>query len=501
MTKIYSLSKVLLLILLIITAACKKKSDPAPGGGGGNADALLVIENGGLRVVPNAQIPYSALILTPTGPVAATNVTWKTGNDEIATFSGSMLTGKNSGTTTVTAEVNYGGSKLTSTVPLVVSTPSLFTVLPSAVIYEAGHTLQLETIYLGTASSVTYEYQSNKSDVVSVNSSGLLTFHAAGEAVITVEAKGLEGNPKVQIPVVVIGKPVVELPVARIEVTPTTYDLFKGETKQFVAKAFNSKGEDVTSNVSIVWTVQYDSVASVSNSGLVTGKWYGETKIKATSHGVTGEATIQVIPKRIIEISPYYTSMEKGAEKTFTAKTYQVNKLGSGQFSFTEITNASTLKWEIPSFGMSMFDVATIQSSNSTSATVKMKSDAMAGFMATLMALVPADDETAPGLSVIMVSNCDCGTTAATAVNTNQNSYTVNMMGGTPTQISATTTPSGQAVKYCVEDQTIANVSEDGTIMAGQPGTTKVKVCSGNASKEVTITVQEGGFNPFPRKN
>ncbi len=475
------------LIALLGASGCKKKDDNPTDTTANNK--VLVIKNGAQSTLPDKSITYSATLVDIDGNITTpTGVTWSTSNSDVATVNASgVLSIASVGNVNITASVTIDGSTLTASVPLRIQTPILFAVAPSAIIYEKGGQLQLETVYFSANGTVpTYTYSSSNSGVASVSNSGLIEFVEAGECEITVTAN-LDGNPQFVVPVLVITAPEVVLPVTRVEVNPPSKDLFKNETQQLTAVPYNGNNEQVTGK-SIIWSSLNTAVATVDNNGLVTPVRTGSTYIQATVEGIIGQAEIIVNPDTLVVVDPMYASVSAGNTQQFTASAYHITR--TTVTSYTGIT----FNWMIPTYGFSMFDIATIDQNGLAT----VKSDAMAG----MMTMVVAYDQNniyvggGAGLSVAVAGSCDCGTGNA-AVNqiVVSNGSTINMtVMDPPVQLNVTANDiNGNPVTnpqlvFCSDNIMVANVSSTGEITASGVGTAIIKICSGQYA-ETTVTV------------
>ncbi|MFL5729305.1 MAG: Ig domain-containing protein [Cytophagaceae bacterium] len=475
------------LFFAVLVSSCKKDKDsPAPSGGStGSSDAVLVIDNRGDNTTPGKTIPYSAKIVDKNGNVVpASSVSWSSSNTQVTTVSGSNVSTIGVGTATITATVTYNGTTLTASVPIGVAMPSVFDVLPEAIVYEKnGPDLQLVPVYIGTENPGTFTYTSSNSAVASVNAAGLVSFPGSGECTITVKATGLDGQPVVVIPVLVVGPITVPLPVTKIVVTPGISDIFKTETLTYTAKAYNIGGVEVP--VAFTWLVSNDTVATIDSTGKVTGIHPGNTKVMASAMGMIGEADLTINPKQVIEITPFMASIAPSASRQFTATTYNVSK-SNGNFVLTPTSNPADLKWEIPTYGISMFDIATIN----TSGLATVKSNATPGMPTFALAYSPSDMDIEGSAALIMVSDCDCGAgTGVTNIATDQPSYSISMFGGGSAQITATSTPAAQTLTFCSMDPGVLSVDQTGMVFGMSPGTGSIRICNGTTEKVVSVTV------------
>lgn len=379
--------------------ACKKdKTSPetpaTPEQQSSTKKYTLVIDNGAQAVEQGKSINYSAHLVSSDGSVVnAGSVSW---SSTFGSFSGTSFSFNQDTTGIVTAQVTYENVTYKASVPLSIvplKSSQIFGVVPSAIIWSTNSgPIQLNTVYFGSGAS--YSYSSDNSNIASVSNSGLVTFNAVGSTNIKVTAT-INGQPNVvTVPVLVVSVPEAPLPVAKVVVTPALGQLFKGETLQLTAKAYDSGGNEVTSNVSFNYTVvpkiEDDGVvtnaATVSNSGLVSAVALGGAYVQVSTNGVMGQAEIVVNPDTVILVTPFFaqlggfdpmTMTPNPTSKTFTATTYKVDrtayKNGSPNF-LTAIANPAGLSWELPNTGIpeidNMFNVVTL--SNATNSTVNV---------------------------------------------------------------------------------------------------------------------------------
>lgn len=467
-----------------------------------DSNQLLIIENGAMSVEPGQNITYTAALIDISGnKTTASNVTWSSGNSAVASISASgQVSIGEVGVSTIKASVEVGGVTLIAEVPLSIQIPGLFSVAPSAILVDTEFPdLTLAPIYLGTGSS-TYSYQSSDASIATVSSTGLVNFVGAGSCQITVTANGLTGSPTIVVPVVVLGAITIPLPISRIVMHPNSNSILKTETVQYTAKAYNFDNQEVSTTFS--WSVVDPTIASVDASGNITPLKVGTTMIRATSEGITGSAELVVAPNKVIIVDPYYTTVPAGQTKQFTAKQYEVVRVGNGELALGSMTTPTNLTWEIPTYGFSIFDIATID--NNGLATVK--SSATLGLITYVMASHPSDPDISPGVGVLSVAissggggNCACGTQDATAVSLNlisSNSVVLNF--GQTAQIQAEVLDasgnpiSGAALVYCSDNLQVADVDFNGEISATSftSNTATITVCHGNLSKTITVDVQ-----------
>lgn len=389
---------------LLVLSNCKKdkKTDsnsPNSGGssGGNNnnnssAKYALVIDNGAQSVEVGKTITFSAHLVSSDGAIVnAGNVSW---SSNIGGFSGASFSMNSDTVGVVTASIEHEGRTYSASVPIAVQpvkSTQVFAVVPGAIVVPTiADPIPLTGVYLG--GSATYAFSSDNPDIASVSESGLVTFKSAGSTVIKVTATINGQASVVKVPVLVVGMPEAPLPVTRISLSPAIGEMFRGETLQLTAKAYNSKGEDVTGNVTFSYKVVPKMEdgnpaipVSVDGSGLVSASSIGNAYVQVTTHGLMAQSEIIVNPDTVIMVTPSFanlggfdpfTMQPNPTSKEFTATTYKVDRQAYRSNSpnfLNTISNPSDLKWELPETGIpeidNVFKVVTLSNASNTKVT------------------------------------------------------------------------------------------------------------------------------------
>jgi hypothetical protein len=166
---------------------------------------------------------------------------------------------------------------------------------------QVGQTLQLSATVKDASGTIlsgqSVSWSSSASTVASVSSSGLVTAHALGTALITAAAGSRSGVATVNV---------VPEPIASIAVAPTSDTLLVGENVQLTATMRDASNNVVTGRQP-TWTSSSQTVASVSSSGLVTGVADGIATITASADNRSATATIRVFGPCSTAIAPTIT--------------------------------------------------------------------------------------------------------------------------------------------------------------------------------------------------
>lgn len=462
---------------------CKKKSDSSSSA----TASALVIQTGARTIEPDESMTYTAVVVDSKGNTTpATNITWSVTNS-LGNFTGSTFKPTGSGYGTITASTTVNGTTLTAKVAVGVYLPAVFSVVPSAIIWttNAG-TIPLSTVYLGTGSVSGYTYSSSNTAVATVEGSGVVSFAGTGECVITVTANGLSANNVVKVPVLVVGMPTATLPVARVAVNPAGAEIFRGETATFTAKAYNTANTETSAT--FTWASQDVAVATVSSSGVVTAVGLGQTIITATASGIVGQAEVSVLPDTTIIVTPIMASISAGGTKQFNAQAYAVNHSTK---MLNAISMPTGLTWEIPTTGIAMFDIASVNSTG----LVTMSSSASLGLSTVVIAHV-SSHTIEPGAGLVMVSDCNCGTTTAGVHHINitgSTTISASLMAGPVAVVAAAVDASnnpiaGATVHLCSDNMAVATVDGMNIVPVG-PGTAIITVCNGDVQTTITLNV------------
>jgi uncharacterized protein YjdB len=269
----------------------------------------------GAAVVTVSQVPVANVTVSPstlpltqgqTGTLTATatdaagnvlnrTLTWTSDNTSVATVSGTgVVTAVAPGTATVTA-AESGGKSGSSAVTVAAIPIASVTIAPSTSTVTVGQGTQLTATVKDVNGNVvanpTVAWQSSNTNVASVSSTGAVMTTASGTVTITASSGGQSGtavvtvNPSTPTPG----------PVATVQVTPALATVRDGKTLQLSAKAYDAVGVQVT-NVTFTWATGAGTIASVNQSGLVTGKKVGTVTITASTSGKTGSSLVTVTP-------------------------------------------------------------------------------------------------------------------------------------------------------------------------------------------------------------
>src|SRR5256884_69608 len=178
--------------------------------------------------------------------------------------------------------------------------------LPASVSVLQGQTVQLTaTPRDANGNPLTgrvITWQSSNSAIASVNGSGLVTgVGAGGPVTMTATSEGQSGTASVTVTVA---------PGAAVTVRPGAGRVRAGQTVQLSAPLRDANG-NIRRGRSVTWASNNTSVATVTGTGLVTGKVAGSATITATSEGQNGTAAITVTPSAGAQFDHVFIVLEE----------------------------------------------------------------------------------------------------------------------------------------------------------------------------------------------
>lgn len=164
-------------------------------------------------------------------------------------------------------------------------------VTPTTASPQVGQTVQLSAAVKDAAGTIlngqTVAWSSSVTSVASVSASGLVTALTLGTTVITAAS----GN-KVGVATITVSPP----PIASITLSPTVDTILIGESLQLVPTMRDASNNIVTGRT-VTWTTSNPTIATVSNSGLVTGVDDGTVTITASVDNRSASANIRVFSR------------------------------------------------------------------------------------------------------------------------------------------------------------------------------------------------------------
>ena len=260
-----------------------------------------------LAIGENAVISVSAV---PEDAVVPEGVNWNSSDAGIVAVNESgEVTGVGTGEAVVT--VTLPGTDLSAACRIVVGPVSVEQILiePASADINKTQTVQLTaTVSPENVEDKTVIWKSSDESVATVDETGLVTGVAVGNAVITASCSGVTEDCAVSV------KP---LPVETVEMDRRSYDMLKGES---VTLSFDVMPAEADYS-EVVWSSSDESVAMVSETGVVTAIGAGNADIEVSVDGVKAVCVINVIESVNVSIGDYFYSDGTSSSELNPAKT------------------------------------------------------------------------------------------------------------------------------------------------------------------------------------
>ena len=386
----------------------------------------------------------SSVIVASVTPADATGeITWSSSNPQVASVDNTgRVNGLMKGTATITAAID----DVSATCEVTVNAPLAASINIHHLVEDlyVGKTAQLEVTVEPEDATANLTWTSSNPEIVTVDDSGMLTGVAPGEAVITAVSDDISGTLAVKV--------------YAIEATSVTFNksslsMKVGESETLVA---NVEPEDTTDKT-IVWSSNDDSVATVDQYGVVTAVSVGHAAITATCGTVSA-----VCPVDIVATPAKSVTLNTTRADLYINQTLQL--IGT---VLPETTTDKMIEWS---------------TSNDQVASVSE------------IGLVTAIEK---GSAVITATcgevsaECEITVIPHPAEGVILSMSEVTLQATQMQQLSATVLPDDavQDVDWSSDDETVATVSETGVITAVSVGTAKITVTAGSASADCIVTV------------
>ena len=228
-------------------------------------------------------------------------VTWTSSDETVATVSGTgLVKALKGGVATISAK----SGEITSSCVVVV-TPMQITINQSNVSIEAEETVQLSATLVPEAYADEIEWATSDEKIATVTEEGVVTAVSVGNAVITASCRNVSATCDVEV-----------LPISVKEITldATTVSMYSPEEYQLTATVKPDNAADKT----LIWKSSDESVATVSETGLISAHSVGSAIITAQNGNVTGSCVVVVLPKHVT-LDEKEITLEIGSTKQLTA--------------------------------------------------------------------------------------------------------------------------------------------------------------------------------------
>lgn len=249
------------------------------------------------------------------------SVKWTTSDKTIAAVSGGKVTGKKTGTATITATAN--GVSASCVVTVIDGNISISE--EKVILYLGGTKAETKQLKTNAAKTEVVTWSSSNVDVATVNN-GLITPVSAGTSIITAECNGKTDTC------------IVTVKDTSISIIEESVSL---KTKGNKTYALNSRV--IGRSSSVKWTTSDKKVVAVSK-GKITAKKAGTATITATANGVSDTVTVYVSdfdPTIKLNQGSYTLYTLKGNTVTLKAAVDGANKAVTWESSDTNVASVT----------------------------------------------------------------------------------------------------------------------------------------------------------------
>ncbi len=316
--------------------------------------------------------------------------------------------------------------------------------LSAKVTDAAGHTVNGASIFWNTENAA----------VATVSGTGVVVGIAVGTVRIAASSGGMSGFSTITV---------IPPGVASVNVTPSGSTIKVGETVHLVAQTLDAAGAVLTGRT-VTWSSSNTDVATVDNTGVVTGVSVGGSVITATSEGKSGTAAVAVnaVVAASITVAPPSVTITTGQTSQLTATVKDANGA---------VISGAPVSWTVDNSGVALVGSTGLVTGQAPgTATVTATSGAAHIGVPITVTLPPAN--------AVIVSP---SSVALLVTQTQQLTATVTDAGGH--------TLPGQSVAWQSNNTGVATVSPSGVVTAVSPGSATITGTSGAASGVALVTV------------
>jgi len=392
------------------------------------------------------------------------SVTWTSSNTSVATVSAGVVTTLTQGSAKITGTL----SGVSGSVTLTVGAPVITKLVVSSTIASIARGTTVQFTATGTLSNGTTEnatglvtWSSSNPSVASINvngAQGLAMGLTAGTSNITATANGVSSSATLTV---------TSATLTSISVTPLSALIPLGTVQQFTATGTfsDSTTQDITGTV--VWIASPTSVASITVSGLATGKDLGTVTITATSGAINNSvmATVNAADLSSIAVLPATSTIAQGTTQQFSA-------IGTFDDGSTHNLTAQV------AWSSSLPAAASIGSSTGLAKGLSQGTTTITATLGTTVGTTTLEVTTA---TIVSISVTPTGRTIAP---TTELSFTATgTFSDSSTQVITTD------ATWTSSDTAVATVGPEGVATAVAAGTTNITAAFGGQSGLAALTV------------
>ncbi len=365
--------------------------------------------------------------------------------------------------------------------------PGTINIVASTSSIAAGMTAQLRAIdsvdSQGTDVTTSVTWGSSNSKVATISATGMLTAVTPGSATISAVLNNANGALAVSV---------TTATVSSVAITPQNYTLVTGATEQYTLTATNSDSSTTDVSASTAWSVTPASVATISNTGVLTAVGPGSYGITATYGTFTASAIGVVTASNLssIAVTPATATLSAGATQQFVA-TGSFADGSTGDLTKTVTwtsSNASVLTINVNGLATAArtnnpaTNVNVIAEFNNLSATAAVTVNPAASI--TSLTVAPTSSSIANGSAEQSTATANYSDGTQQDV-TSQVTWSV--VANTPSSI-AKDAKSGARLTHATSSG-VVNVNQTGIDSATTPGIATLQASLGGAQSQSTVIV------------
>ncbi|MBV6520471.1 MAG: hypothetical protein MNPFHGCM_00586 [Gemmatimonadaceae bacterium] len=384
-------------------------------------------------------------------------VEWGSSDNAVATVTSTgLVVGLSPGRATIAATI--GGISGSATITVTLVPIGSISITPAQATIAAGGTVQFTATPKDANGNVLVgrdiAWTSDQPSIATVSGGGVATGVSQGVARITAESEGKTAVALVTVTPVAISS---------IDVTPATVGLALGGTTQLTATPRDARGQPLLGRV-ITWITGAPSVATVSQTGMVTAVGTGSAIVFAASEGVSGSAAINVSSVAVAKVivAPAASNITVGGFVQLTAETRDAQD---------SVLTGRTVQWTSSNQSVAVVSgTGRVQSVSAGTVTITATSEGVSGSASVTIGNVPVSTvQVTPTNATLVIGQIT--TFLATPRDAHGNVLT------------------GRVISWESSNPAVATVSTNGTVTAISPGSTQLTATCESIFGTASVTV------------
>ncbi|MGQ0639154.1 MAG: beta strand repeat-containing protein [Gemmatimonadaceae bacterium] len=300
---------------------------------------LVRITPGSATISVTGSVTLQVEALDASGaPVVGRPISWSSSNETIAVVSANgVVAGIAAGSVTITATIDgQSGTAVVTVAPQPVASVSITPTNDTTIVGRRrtfrATPLDGQNLPLTGRTPV---WTSSNPVIATVTSAGEALGLAVGTAQIRATIEGRFAEATIVV---------LPVPVARVVTNPNQITLNPGQTSQLTVTLTDSAG-NILSGRAITYLSSNATIATVSNTGLITAVAEGSAQIEASSEGKTATTVVTVnpVPVASMTITPSTVALGIAQTTRLTAQAFDAGGRPLANRKFTWISGAPTV--------------------------------------------------------------------------------------------------------------------------------------------------------------